>query len=290
VEKNKNQPFAIVVNKQAKNAKNIDQFTPIFNENQLQYDLYEVDPAKLEQTLHQILNHYSLVLVGGGDGTIRTAAQIYHNQPIILGILPLGTMNHFAKEAELPLTAENLVKAIQSPQTIQIDLAKVNQQIFINNSAIGFYPSFAKKRDYYHRFYNKWFSYVLSFFSMLSYVKRFSIHVFNEDIEFSLNTSFLMISNNLYTYQFPHTIKRISFLNAQLGIYCLKNSHFGWLKFLYYLCKRPQNFKILKTKKSLTVEVAHKNSILISLDGDVLNENLPLVYSTLPKALTLLKG
>src|ERR1051325_2630647 len=38
------------------------------------------------------------VIAGGGDGTIRSAAELLVDTEIRLGVLPLGTLNHFAKD------------------------------------------------------------------------------------------------------------------------------------------------------------------------------------------------
>ncbi len=65
-------------------------------------------------------------------------------------------MNHFVKELRLPTRAEDLVSAIQKKTYITVDTAEVNGSIFINYSTLGFYPSFAKRRDYYTKRYNKW--------------------------------------------------------------------------------------------------------------------------------------
>ena len=57
-----------------------------------------------------------------------------------LGVLPLGTLNHFARDAGIPLDLEEAVAAIAGGRTRQVDVAEVNGRIFINNSAVGLYP------------------------------------------------------------------------------------------------------------------------------------------------------
>jgi diacylglycerol kinase family enzyme len=36
-------------------------------------------------------------VVGGGDGTIGSVASILAERDIVLGVLPVGTLNHFAR-------------------------------------------------------------------------------------------------------------------------------------------------------------------------------------------------
>jgi len=66
-----------------------------------------IDPADLEKQLRQ--NSGSVVIIGGGDGSIRSAAQMLVGQQTVLGVLPLGTLNHFAKDLGMPDDLEEAV-------------------------------------------------------------------------------------------------------------------------------------------------------------------------------------
>ena len=65
-----------------------------------------------------------------------------------LGVLPLGTLNHFAKDAGIPLDLrESGADRRRAPRRRRVDVARVNDRIFINNSSIGVYPSFVESRE-----------------------------------------------------------------------------------------------------------------------------------------------
>lgn len=280
--------IALVVNKEALNASRIQAYLDVFDAQAISYKLFEVPSAELEKTLIDCIQSFAIILVGGGDGTVRTAAEKCAQTSVILGILPLGTMNHFAKELNLPLTAEELIAALSRKKTIKVDLAEVNGSIFVNNSSIGFYPRLAKKRNYYTRFYNKWLSYIPSFIETLKKHESFNITVTNAELNFSLFTSFFMVSNNLYSYQFPTTISRKQFDEAILGLYFFKHGKLRLSKIFRALFIKKNSFEIKTTTLPLTVEIQSKKNILISLDGDIVTKDLPLVYSVLPQALNLL--
>lgn len=148
--------IGVVVNSKAKNAASLEGFLKVFEEQDIPLQVYRIQPDALEESIKKAQSHHTILLVAGGDGTIRSAAQHFIHSSNILGILPLGTMNHFVKELRLPTRAEDLVSAIQKKTYITVDTAEVNGSIFINYSTLGFYPSFAKRRDYYTKRYNKW--------------------------------------------------------------------------------------------------------------------------------------
>ena len=81
-----------------------------------------------------------LMVAGGGDGTISAAAAALAGTETVLGILPLGTLNHFARDLGIPTDLTEAVALIARGSERRVDVAEMNDRIFINNSAIGLYP------------------------------------------------------------------------------------------------------------------------------------------------------
>src|SRR5438270_12580875 len=88
-----------------------------------------------------------LVVVGGGDGTISAAASALVGTETRLGILPLGTLNHVARDLGVPDKLDDASKLIAERPERRVDVAEMNGRIFINNSAIGLYPLLVVDRD-----------------------------------------------------------------------------------------------------------------------------------------------
>src|SRR5947209_12945573 len=88
-----------------------------------------------------------LVVVGGGDGSISAAASALVGTDTLLGILPLGTLNHFARDLGIPARIEDAAALIARRTERRVDVAEMNDRIFINNSAIGLYPLLVVDRD-----------------------------------------------------------------------------------------------------------------------------------------------
>ena len=280
--------IAIIVNAKAKNAETLSSYLTEFKNAGIDYQLHETEPGQLAETIEQCVEKYPMLLIGGGDGTIRTGAHYCAKRSTILGVLPLGTLNHFANELGLPLTPVDLVAAVQEKTTTCIDLAVVNNNIFVNNSSIGFYPKFAKKRDLYTKKYNKWLSYLPSFIDTLRRHDSFAVLVKNKTLNISIRTSFLMISNNLYTYDFPATIRRESFKKGTLGLYYFKHGKLKLLKIIRMFFNRKNNFEIKESILPIEIHIDKLDKITVSLDGDTISLNTPLIYKILPKSLNIL--
>src|SRR6476646_8916609 len=77
-----------------------------------------------------------LLVVGGGDGSIGAAASALVGTQTMLGILPLGTLNHFARDLRIPTDLDEAAKLIAARKARRVDVAEMNGRIFINNSAI----------------------------------------------------------------------------------------------------------------------------------------------------------
>lgn len=88
-----------------------------------------------------------VVVAAGGDGTINAVASVLAGSGVPFGVLPLGTLNHFAKDIGMPLELEEAVRTIGAGRTRRVDVGQVNDRIFLNNSSLGLYPDIVHDRD-----------------------------------------------------------------------------------------------------------------------------------------------
>ena len=89
----------------------------------------------------------TVVAAGGGDGTISTVASVLAGTDTALGVLPLGTLNHFARDLGIPHDINKAIGTIVSGRTVQVDVGDVNGRLFINNSSVGLYPRLVWERE-----------------------------------------------------------------------------------------------------------------------------------------------
>jgi diacylglycerol kinase family enzyme len=91
-------------------------------------------PARLEAALAL---QPDVLVVGGGDGTLRTVAARLAGGPVALAVLPLGTMNLLARDLGMPLAPEEAAQALGRAAIRAIDVAEVNGEVFLCQSVIG---------------------------------------------------------------------------------------------------------------------------------------------------------
>jgi diacylglycerol kinase family enzyme len=90
----------------------------------------------------------SLVVVGGGDGTIACAAETAAAAGVTLGILPFGTMNVLARDLGIPIgDPAAAVALLRDGEAREIDAAEVNGRLYLCNSMIGLPARLARFRE-----------------------------------------------------------------------------------------------------------------------------------------------
>ena len=76
-----------------------------------------------------------VVVLGGGDGTLGTGAAALLGSHKPLGILPFGSLNHFARDIGIPLDLDQAVRAIERGYVTEVDVGEVNGRIFFTFDA-----------------------------------------------------------------------------------------------------------------------------------------------------------
>ncbi|MEH3037320.1 MAG: YegS/Rv2252/BmrU family lipid kinase [Sphingomonas adhaesiva] len=109
-------------------------------------DAYAVkNPAHLDRTVRKALEKGpQLVILGGGDGTISGLVDLLVGHDVILGVLPLGTANSFARTLGLPLDVDGAIDVFATGEPKRIDLGMIDEDYFANCAAMGLSPQIAE--------------------------------------------------------------------------------------------------------------------------------------------------
>jgi diacylglycerol kinase (ATP) len=78
------------------------------------------------------------VIVGGGDGTFRTVANLLAQTDVNLGVLPLGTVNDFARNLGIAAEVEAACRVIADGCIARIDVGQANDNVFLLTASVGF--------------------------------------------------------------------------------------------------------------------------------------------------------
>lgn len=233
-----------------------------------------------------------IVVAGGGDGTINTVAAALVGTEKTLGILPLGTLNHLAKDLRIPLELDAAVRAIISGRTVSIDVGEVNGRIFLNNSSLGLYPKIVRHRKRrQRRGYGKWTAFL---WAALKVFRRYPFLHVRLDVagkEFSCRTPFVFIGNNEYEMDSLNMGGRSCLDRGQLSLYVTHEiGRLGLLllalRALFGRLHTAKDFVAMCTTE-VWVKTRHQR-VTVSLDGEVAAMETPLHYRMRPGVLRVL--
>jgi diacylglycerol kinase family enzyme len=237
--------------------------------------------------------HPPLLIAAGGDGTISTAAAALAGTDIPLGVLPFGTLNHFAKDLGIPLELEASVQNIIDNNVTAVDVAEVNGKVFINNSSLGLYPDMVRDRERQQSRLGrgKWRSVL---WASLSVLRRFPFLVVRIELDSTKQdfvTPVVFIGNNEYQMQGFEIGARESLRGGVLSIYIVKRQRRAALVRLSFAAllgrlEQARDFEAL-TATELVIET-HRKRVLVSTDGEVQPMTSPLHYRIRPKALRVI--
>jgi len=232
------------------------------------------------------------IVAGGGDGTISAVAAELVGTEKILGVLPLGTLNHFAKDLNIPLDLEEAARTIIAGHVAKVDVAEVNGQIFINNSSLGLYPDIVRRREQRQRLgYGKWNSLLRSAFKVLRRYPFLNIRLNADGKEIVTRTPFVFIGNNSYEMESFNIGGRTCLDAGHLSLYMTpRTSRFGLLQMalraLFGNLQQAKDFVSLCTDE-IWIETKRKQ-LRVAMDGEVEMLETPLHYRVRPAALRVI--
>lgn len=231
------------------------------------------------------------VIVGGGDGSVSEVAGVLAGSEVPLGILPLGTLNHFAKDLGLPIVLEDALAVIAAGGKRAVDVAEVNGTVFVNNSSIGVYAHMVVDRDRRRALHgmSKWRAMFWAALRVLRHppLRRLRIRAEGSATR-RLRTPFVLVTNNAYDLRPTPARKRQRLDAGFLTVNFAKRESRAsvvWLA-VRTLLGILDTARDLESLTATSVEIAAKTSrLLVACDGEVRVMRPPLQYQIRPRAL-----
>src|SRR6267143_17317 len=235
---------------------------------------------------------WTVIVAGGGDGTVNTVASQVIGTDKILGVLPLGTFNHFARDLKIPADLELAAQAIVSGRTINVDVGEVNGRIFLNNSILGLYPTILREREKKQRLgAGKWPAFVWAAVAALRRYPFLDVRLSADGKEFRRRTPFVFIGNNEYLMERFNIGVRESLDKGRLSVY-ITNRTGRWglvrlaLRALFGRLREDKDFLALSTKE-VRIQTRRKR-LRVAFDGEVDVMQPPLHYRSRPRVLRVI--
>lgn len=234
------------------------------------------------------------IVAAGGDGTIAAVAGALAGSGTPMGVLPLGTLNHFSKDLGIPADLDEATAVLAAGKTRRVDAAELNGRLFINNSAVGLYPLMVLDRDNQRHRLGRSKRLAMLVASVRTLVRfrhhRLSLTV-NDARKSTIDTPLLFVGNNDYELSLPEAGKRDRLDEGRLCVFVLRQT--GRLGLLAATARalvgrvRPDDMIQLEDVTRLRVG-SHRTRLTAAVDGETEMLRTPLDYRIRPAALTVI--
>ncbi len=262
----------------------------------VELEVRPVEPGDLDRVCEEVAGAegVSALVAAGGDGTVGTVAAAVAGTGLAFGVLPMGTLNHFARDAGLPLDLKAAAAAIAGGRTRQVDAAEVNGRLFVNNSAVGLYPALVKAREAQQRRLGR-SKRAAMLVAAARGLWRFSSRRLTlrvAGLKAPVDTPLLFVGNNRYETGLLGLGRRSAIDRGELCLYApLAGSRLGfaWLCLRAVLGRpdRQRDFLTLDGIEEAEIDSRH-DRLMVAVDGEALSMKTPLRYRVRTGALKLI--
>lgn len=227
--------------------------------------------------LKPFLRSSTTICAVGGDGTISAVAAILAGTKAALAPLPGGTLNHFTKDLGVPQDIDEAIASLPSSKVHTVDVGRVNDRVFINNSSIGLYPASVQIRRRLEKYLGKWPAAIVAGVRSFARFRLYTVMV-NEK---KFRTPFIFVGNNNYSLdllggatrsRLNEGILSVMLAKAQSRVALLKIAMFTFIGRAHTL----DEFDGMQVR-TITIETK-KRRISVSRDGEVEHLHAPIRY------------
>ena len=232
------------------------------------------------------------VVIGGGDGSVNSAASLLAGTGVPLGVLPVGTLNHFARDLGMPLELEEAALTIATAAPRAVDVAEVNGQVFVNNAVLGVYPYMVADRERRRERHglSKWPAMALAFLRMLWRFPRRRLTLVIDGDRRPVRTPALLVGVNAYDPQ-GFAVRRPALDRGELFVVLAR--HRGPLSFIWFAFRSA--FLGLDGARDFEVHELHELEVTarasrlpVATDGELRRLRPPLRFRIRPGELLVL--
>ena len=276
-----------------------EQLTEIFSAQGYQAKAYEInDSQQFDHVMAEVLTRHlasdeaGIVVAAGGDGTLNTVAKHLLNTQISVGILPLGTFNYVARLLDIPLDLIEAAKVIATGQSKRINVAQINQDIYLNNASLGLYPLFIKKREDYNRRFGRLplHAYTSALDVLIRDRKELKLEIWVDHKKYPVKTPLIFFGNNpLQLADMKMQIAKAAEQGKVAGVVVSKSDKLTLFKLVYQLVrgKIDQASDVYSFAADQVRIESRSKKLMVAIDGEIVEMAPPLNISVLKNSLSV---
>jgi diacylglycerol kinase family enzyme len=232
-------------------------------------------------------------VAAGGDGTVNAVGAACAGTDRVMGVLPIGTLNHFARDLGVPLQLEEAIALAATGPVRGVDAAEANGLIFVNNSSLGVYPAMVLDRDRLRKSgAGKWWAMVRASARAFWRFRCLEVEFEAGGTMKRCKTALLFVGNNRYEKEGARVGQRMRLDEGVLSVALIVGAtRWGMLKvFAAALAGRGNDVGELEEfdAVSFRVRARGRHRLRVAFDGEVKRMKGPLEYKTLPGTLRVI--
>jgi diacylglycerol kinase family enzyme len=247
-------------------------------------------PACGEAAAAAVRDGAEAVVAAGGDGTVSAVAGVLAGTGTPMGILPLGTLNHFARDLGIPDDLAAAARVIAEGAVRRVDVGEVNGRRFVNNSSVGLYPRVVRRRHRLRAVLGKWLALALGGLQVLWRFPRLPLRLRAAGVDAPVVTPFLFVANNRYEPDLRAGGRRCTLDAGALHVYVARTEkRSAFLRVaIRWLAGRGRDEDVSElAAREIAVE-SRRRVLDVAADGEVVRLRPPLRYLIHPGALAVL--
>lgn len=256
-------------------------------------EIHRIEPDRLATRVREIAASVDVVIAAGGDGTVSSIAGALAGGDVPLAVLPLGTLNHFARDLGMPEDLAEAAAAIVGGENKRIDVGEVNGRVFVNNSSVGLYPETVISRDQDRKKSgrSKWTAMAIAAMRVLKRFPLLAACIVLPHRSVVCSTPLIFIGNNEYTVNVLQLGQRAHLDRGRLSLYfmrCRGRLYMFWLMVRAILGRLDavRDFEV-ETAEEVIVKL-RRRVLRVAVDGEVEPMRSPLHYRIRPRALSVI--
>lgn len=240
----------------------------------------------MARLIREYRDQVDFYMLGGGDGTISSAAAALHDCGKPFAVLPLGTANDMARSIGLPEELDDVFRLIAADRRRRIDLGVVNGRHFFNVAHIGLgvhityelTPEIKKRLGV--------FSYLQAFIRALSRKQTFRVFLQVDNKNYRQKSIHLAVGNGRFYGGGNVVDERAQIDSGELYLYSLKPQSVWELLTLAPLLRGGKQRLVKRTFTAIGRRIVVKTTRPreIHADGEPAGFT-PAVFEVLPNAL-----
>ena len=273
-----------------------NQIRTLFADRRRDVEIVAFDPAA--DALRRKIPGRAIVVAAGGDGTVSAVAALALQTSSTLGLLPLGTLNHFARDLGIPADLDKAVDLVVNGTPTSVDVGFINDRAFVNNCSLGVYPTVVAARDQLRRRgHRKWTAMAIAAARVLPRHHRLIVKLDADGDPTVWRTPFVLIANNAYETTGLGFGNRKSMLAGRLFAYVAPAVRARQLPLAAaraivagaFRRPRPEDrrFEVVEACQ-LWIDASGPRRATIAIDGELVSIALPIHFRIAPRALRVI--